>query len=177
MVLQMMAIAGYLFFSAALINLISQIEEGPGTLTYLAVMANLGGACLLFYPALLWMTVTFRPERDAELIYLLNDSAWLQSIGGLFLTWPLWIVLAIAAFAEKGETRYFSRWYGYLCAWTAVLFLPSQLIFFLQTGPFAWNGLFSFYVPFTVLGAWVFTTIYYVMRAGRRGANAISSAD
>lgn len=168
MILQMMGAAAYIFYSGALIKLVSEIEEGPGVLTYITALASVGNACLIFYPATWWMTATFRPERDAQLIYLLNDAAWLQFVGGLFLAWPFFISLALAAFAESGTDRYLSRWYGYLCAWVAVLFLPGQLLFFLKTGPFAWNGLISLYVPLTAFVTWQVATVYFLIRASKR---------
>jgi len=168
MILQELGAAAWVFFSGALVKLVSEAEKEIGVLTWVTAMACIGNACLIFYPSMWWLTATFRPDRDAELIYLLNDAAWLQFVGGLFLAWPFFISLALTAFTENEGDRRFSRWYGYLSVWAAVLFLPGQLLFFLKTGPFAWNGLLGLYVPVAAFATWIGTTTFYMMRAARR---------
>ena len=50
-----------------------------------------------------------------------------------------------------------------MCIWVLLGQLPGQLLFFFKTGPFAWNGLFAFYLPMTVFFVW-FIAAFYVMR-------------
>lgn len=169
MIMQMIASAAFIIFTAALGSIVSRIEGRAGILTTITHLSGLGLALLTFYPAMWWLTATFRPERDAELLYLLNDTAWLQFIGGLFVGWLIFIGPAIAALLDRGETNLLPRWYGYLSAWVAVLFLPGQFLFFIKTGPLAWNGLISFYVVLFAFVIWMATTIYYVRKAGKQG--------
>jgi hypothetical protein len=48
---------------------------------------------------------------------------------------------------------------------TFILFLPDQMLFFFKTGPFAWNGLFAFWVPLTVFCGWFILLAYLVRRS------------
>lgn len=168
-VLMMFSAAPAMVFAGAMATLVSKIEGKSRVLTYTMLISGMGNALLVFYPALWWLAATFRPDRTIELTFLLNDIAWLQFVGGLFIAWPMNVVLAIAAFVETGEKRYLSRWYGYLCAWVCIILLPAQLIFFVKDGPFAWNGFLAFYFPLTVFFVWLICLVYYIRRAGKRG--------
>lgn len=169
MILMMFSAAPAMIFAGAIATLISKIEGSSRVLTYTILIAGFGNALLVFYPALWWLIATYRPERGADFIYLLSDAAWLQFVGGLFIAWPMFFSLAVAAFIEKGEKRYLSRWYGYFCVWASIMLLPAQLIFFVKGGPFAWDGLLAFYIPLSVFFVWWGGMIYYVRRAGKIG--------
>ena len=158
--------AGFIIpFTSTVSILIARVEGGFGVLAATALVSGFAIAVLTFFPALIWLLAAFRPERSPELLYMLNDGAWLIFVGALFITYPFFIVLAIACFAEKGERRVFQRWYGYFNAWIAVSFLPGQLLFFIKTGPFAWDGLLSFYLPFGAFFIWLVPTIRYIWKA------------
>jgi hypothetical protein len=164
MIIVMWGAAVFLPFTAVLARFIAKIEGRPGVLTYSMLMAGFANAMLTFYPPLWWLINAFRPlERTAEQIYLLNDIAWLQFIGGLSLIMPMFIVVAVAAFHDRSENPVFPRWSGYFSLWVFVLFLPDQLLFFFKSGPFAWNGLFAFWIPLTVFCSW-FLVMFYLMR-------------
>jgi hypothetical protein len=54
---------------------------------------------------------------------------------------------------DKAEDVY-PRWLGYFNIWVAVLFLPGSLLYFFKDGPFAWNGLFVWWIPLSVFFGW-----------------------
>ena len=164
MVLVMWGAAVYLPFAAALADMVSRVEGRAGPLTKITLLAGFGNAMLTFYPPLWWLLNAFRPEeRSAELLYLINDAAWLQFIGGLSVAMPVYICVALAAFNDRSEHPVFPRWAGYLSIWVFVLLIPDQLLFFFKTGPFAWNGLLAFWVPLTLFCGW-FLVMFYLMR-------------
>ena len=149
-------------FAAAMCRELSRIEGGAGVLTFTCALGGAGNMALSFYPAVWWLAAAFRPERAPELLMLVNDLSWLQFIGGLsmYLAMPLSLIGAMFLY---GDTKVFPRWAIYLNAWTIVLELPGQLLFFFHSGPFAWNGIFGLYLPITAFTAW-FVVMFYVMR-------------
>lgn len=164
MVVVMWGAAMFIPFTAMLARSISRIEGTPGVLTYSMLLAGYANAMLTFYPPMWWLTIAFRGgERSADIIHLLNDVAWLQFIGGLSLIMPMFVIQAIAAFCDRSQRPVFPRWSAYFSLWVFVLFLPDQMLFFFKSGPFAWNGLFAFWVPLVVFCAW-FLVMFYFMR-------------
>lgn len=48
------------------------------------------------------------------------------------------------------------------------MFELGAIAFIPKTGPFAWNGLFTFWSPLTLFGVWIGTTSWLLLRALRR---------
>jgi len=164
MVIVMWGAATFIPFTATMADYVRRIEGREGPLTRITTMAGYANAMLTFYPPLWWIANTWRSsERSDEMIYLLNDIAWLQFIGGLALIMPMFITVAIVAFSDKSVRPTFPRWSGFASVMTFILFLPDQLLFFFKTGPFAWNGLFAFWVPLSIFCGW-FIMVFYLIR-------------
>lgn len=164
MVIIMWSAALFLPFAATLSDAVSRVEGRTGPMSRMVMLAGYGNAMLTFYPPLWWIANTFRAnERSDELLYLLNDAAWLQFIGGLSLVMPMYAVVAACALGDKSPNPVFPRWLGFFSILTFILVLPDQLLFFFKTGPFAWNGLFSFWVPVTMFAVW-FLVLFAVLR-------------
>jgi hypothetical protein len=164
MVMLMWGAATFVPFTATIADYVARVEGRSGPLTRITTMAGYANAMLTFYPPLLWIANTFRSqERSIDLTYFLNDIAWLQFIGGLSLVMPLFLVVAVVALNDKSAIPVFPRWTAFASILTFVLMMPDQLLFFFKTGPFAWNGLFAFWVPLSVFCGW-FLMIFYLMR-------------
>lgn len=148
---------------ATVAYLIRRVEGLVGPLTMLQIMGAVGMAALTFFPAMWWLIALFRLDRDPGMTLMLNDAAWLQWVGGLTIYYPTVITMAVASFIDKREQPLFPRWFGYLNVWLVIGLLPGQLIFFFKDGPFAWNGLISFYLAFVIFGLW-FPIAFYVLR-------------
>ena len=55
------------------------------------------------------------------------------------------------------------RWLAYFNLWVAFLFVPGGLILFFKTGPFAWNGVFTFWLPLSIFSLW-FIVMFVALR-------------
>ncbi|MFT4561779.1 MAG: hypothetical protein ACI9BW_001521 [Gammaproteobacteria bacterium] len=145
-------------FAAVISMQLNRIEGGPSMLSYVQLACGTCGGALVMIPLMLWAGAAFRPERSPELILLLNDMGWITFL------WPVppfflqVVATGLAILGDQNEQPIFPRWSGFFCLWCAVMFLPGLLLIFFVTGPFAWNGLLTFW-----LGASVFFTWYAVM--------------
>jgi hypothetical protein len=116
-------------------------------LTFLQLITGAATGVLLLLPMLLMAFIAFRPDRNAELTVTLNDLAWL-----LFLT-PIApfmiqnIAIGVAILNDKRQTL--PRWVAYVNFWVAFSFIPDPLAFIFHSGPFAWNGIFIFWLALT----------------------------
>jgi hypothetical protein len=112
----------------------------------------------------LWQAATFRP-RSPEIVQLLNDIAWMLFV--CIASTPILqaLVMGVAVLGDKRARPIFPRWAGYFDFWVALLFLPGSITVFFQDGPFAWNGLLTWYLPLTVFTIWIIANTVLTLRA------------
>lgn len=164
MVLLMFSALVLLPFAAVMSHFIARIEGGASVLTYTFLLGTAGNMALTFYPAIWWLVASFRPDRGAELIQLMNDMGWLQFVGGVSLYFAMPLSVVVAAFCDKSPDPVFPRWSGYANALLAVLVVPDQLLFFFYHGPFAWNGIFGLWLPLTTFSCFFLISFYLVRK-------------
>lgn len=165
MIIVMFAALASVPFSAVIAHFIARIEGGVSVLTYITLLGGAGLMVLTFYPATFWLIAAFRPDRAPDLIYMLNDLSWLQFLGGVSMYDAIPLAMIIASFCDTSPTPAFPRWFGYYNIWTMVVIIPDNLMFFFHSGPFAWNGLFSFWLPTTAFVSWFFVTAHVLRKA------------
>lgn len=162
-------LAGAALYAPLYVAISSEMERMSPHNALLAKCQMVFGMLALPVPleitANLWMVAAFRPERSAETIQLLSDLGWFlfltPVVAGLFQ--PL--TMAVAILNDKSPSPTFPRWMGFLSIWIGILILPGGLLTFFKTGPFAWNGLFVFYLGFSAFFVWFVPTIYFLIRA------------
>ena len=165
-------------FGASIANHVARFEGGRRTLTYAFVMAAFANAMLSFYPPLWLIIASFRSiVRSDELLYLVNDVAWLQFLGGLSLIMPMFIVVAIMAICDTRPQPVFPRWIGFFNILVFVGVIPGQLLFFFYDGPFAWNGLIGIWIPLIFFGLWFLTIFHYLRRAAMLGLEQVTTPE
>jgi membrane protein implicated in regulation of membrane protease activity len=123
---------------------------------------------LLMMPAALFETAAFRPERSPESIQLLFDLSWFIFVFTVSTGVVQSVVIAVAILMDRRREPIFPRWAGYVNIWVAILFLGGSLVPFFKTGPFAWNGLFAFWIPVVVFFAWMVAMVVLIQRAADR---------
>jgi hypothetical protein len=124
-----------------------RMEGRTPILTFLQLISGAAVSICLLFPLLLMTTIAFRPDRNPELTVTLNDVAWLLFITpiGPFIVQN--VSIGIAILNDKRQTL--PRWVGYVNFWIAFSFIPDPLAFFFHSGPFAWRGIFIFWLALT----------------------------
>ncbi|MDB5968355.1 MAG: hypothetical protein JWQ90_805 [Hydrocarboniphaga sp.] len=153
--------------------LMLRIRGNSPALAYTQLGAGCGGIVLLILPTLIWEITAFRPDRDPQLTLLLNDMGWIMIIVPFTLATVQCLALAAAILLDKAETPVFPRWSGYFNVWIALLFVPGAVAVFFKTGPFAWNGIFPWWIPFASFGTWFVVMFAVLHRILRRQSLAV----
>jgi hypothetical protein len=166
--LVMLACAPMVPFYAALGILIARIERQSPVLAVSQIALGLANVLLFYIPTILWQTAAFRPERDPAVTQALNDAAWLAIMWPFALAAMQNIVVAAAVLSDQARVPVLPRWFGYLNVWTAISLATGAAIPFLKSGPFAWDGLFGFWLPTVCYLAWIATTSALMIRAFRQ---------
>lgn len=109
----------------------------------------------LFLCGIFFAVAVFRPDRAPEDILLLSDLGW------LFLVMPTpgflvgLVAFGLAILGDTSPCRVFPRWVGYFNLWVGVIAVGGVMIPLFKTGPFAWDGLFAYWLPLAAFGIWM----------------------
>ena len=132
---------------------------------YLAVLsvAALPG-CL--FCGLMFALAAFRPDRDPQIVALLYDMGLLSFVGSLGCFCTQYLVFAVAIFLDKRGI--FPKWLGYMSIWGFVTELVAAPIWIFRSGPYAWDGLISFYLGTVIFVVWEICLVVCLFKAIKR---------
>ena len=115
------------------------------------------------YPVGIWMATAFRSDdRPIDITRALNDLGWVLFVLVIWSVWVQMLAIAAAVLMDHRPEPILPRWVGYLSLWVAVIIIPAGLILFFKTGPWAWNGLVGFWIPFFALVTWILAMTWTV---------------
>jgi hypothetical protein len=135
--------------------ILSMTEFGLGMLFVLEFLY------LLFF----WQTATFRADRDPKLVELLNDMAWIPFVGLTGTAAAQVAAFGVAILVDRRPIPVFPRWLGYCNLWVALIFCAGTFNVFFKTGPLAWNGVLSWWLPVLVFAVWLVIVTFYLQKA------------
>lgn len=171
----MFAPAFYLMFFSA-ISLQMRRMEGPDNqaLSLVQIVGATLAVAAFFFGAMLFTIAAFRPERSPEITQMLNDFGWIMFVTPVAPAMPQTLGIGFAILGDKSPTPIMPRWMGYATIWLAIIFMPGALAMMFKTGPFAWDGILAFWIPFSVFGLWIFVMVYLMLKSlkGQAAAKA-----
>lgn len=150
-------------WAALIATQMRRIQGCSREMVYTQLTAGAAGSVFFTIPSMIWMAASFRPERDPQLTLLLNDLGWCFFVPPVTLAMVQVVALGVGILADRSAKPVFPRWLGYYNLWLALIFSPGVLISMFKTGPFAWNGLLTFWIPATAFFTW-FIVMFFMMR-------------
>jgi len=172
-VLGLVCISLYLPWSAQISAHMARIEQHTRTLTYTQLI---GGALTVFvvsFAILCWSIATFRPERPPAIQQMLTDFGWLSLETQWALTTVQMWAMAFIGLADRSASPLWPKWVCWLSIWCGLSFAPASLTQYLKTGPFAWDGMLSFYIPYAAWLVWCLVISVYMIRDVRQRLAAL----
>jgi hypothetical protein len=156
-------------FISPWVALISQhlrrIEGVSRLMTYTQLSSGSVGILFFNIPAVLFLITAFRPDRSPELTYLMNDASWIVTV----MVWPPAFMqnlsIGVAIMRDKSANPIFPRWLAFFQFWVCLLFVPGSFVPFFKSGPFAWNGLLSFWVAGSAFTLWFIVMLVMLLKA------------
>lgn len=124
----------------------------------------------LVLPPLFWGVAAFNAGRSPEITSLMHELGMLT----LTTTDQFYIFGMIGAgyvslcIRNHDALSPFPRWMGYFTLWAAVAFEVGAFAFIPKSGPFAWNGVVVFWMPFVVYGSWITVLCVMLLKALNR---------
>jgi len=153
-----------------------QIRRIEGERPVWGPLAQVSGgltSIFLVLPPLLWGAAAFSPDRPAEITKAIHEVSVLTLVCTDQYFIFLWISLCVACLLPKNVPYSpFPRWFGYFNIWLTLMFEAGVFGFYFKSGPFSWNGLFPFWLPFGLFGVWIPLTAYLLIKACRLQAKA-----
>ena len=154
-------------FNALIAGLIARIETRDGGMPLLAI-ASFGGGMgnimfffMVFFP---WAGIFYRPDTDPAVAIVINDIVWSIIVMGFSAPALQMVCIAIAGLQDKSTDPVFPRWYCFFMLWIAIGTSTGCLAIFFFEGPFARDGLISFWIPAGAFCVWMISLCYFMLK-------------
>lgn len=154
----------YMPWSAVLAARLARLEGGMPALAFLQLIGGALTVMVVSMSELFWIVAAFRPGQDPNLTQLLHDLGWL-TIDQLYActTWQM-VAAAVVGLCDRSDRPMLPRWACYYAIWAGLTFLPASLTAYLKVGPFAWNGVLSYYFPYFAWLSWFTIFSFFLIR-------------
>lgn len=148
--------AAFMLPLAAVIGIqIRRVEKGR----IWSLLTIAGGSMMsifLVLPPVFWGVAAFTPTRATEVTALMHELAMLTLVTTDQYFIFMWVAIAVVCFTPTTVKHSpFPRWFGWVTAWTALMFELGAIAFVPRSGVFSWNGLLVFWSPLFLFGLWI----------------------
>lgn len=159
------------FFMVIVVQM-KRMATQSGVFAFCYLTALVSGATTFALSNIFFLVAAFRPDRDPELVMLLNDLAWIVLVAPVGMVLAQFVLLALAVYFDDGPDPVFDRWVGHYALATGVAMIPAAGAAVFQTGPLAWNGVLSFWLRNGAFAVFVVVMFFVLRRTIMRQARA-----
>jgi uncharacterized membrane protein len=162
------------FFTVIVVQMKRMLTQSHA-LAYAYLTAVVSGATIFALADIFYLVAAFRPDRDPELVQLLNDLAWITLVApvGMLVAQNLLLGAAIYFDTPRGATHspVFPRWVGHFAVVTGLAMAPAAAAAVVRTGPLAWDGAVSFWLRVIAFVSFVVVMFFVLRRTLQREAS------
>ena len=161
----MVGAAFYMAWGCAVSRLMQRIEGPNGMLSSLEMMGATITCAPLIVACGIWLTASIEaPQLTPQIVHMMYWLGWMIIDLAYMVTSFQIFAVSIVFLRDKRTKPLMPAW---VCWWgfvTFAAFFPVSLVPFLKTGPFAFQGMFNFWIAFFTWYIWVTAASYYVIR-------------
>ena len=156
-------------FSVVVAVQMARLEKGTPVWSILQFAGGILMSIFLVLPPIFWGIAAYSPERAPQVTALIHEIAMLTLVTtDQFYIFQM-VAMAYVSLTQTADAQSpFPRWIGFFTIWSALIFEVGAIAFIPKTGPFSWNGLFVFWFPLVIFGAWVMTISVSMLQALKR---------
>jgi hypothetical protein len=129
---------------------------------YSIMVGSMTGAIVgMLFPMFCFGLGAFRSGYSASTLAMLYDFGYLAYIGSLGCFCIMWMAFGLAIILDKNNVL--PKWLGYYTVWQYVTELMAAPVWIAKAGPFAWNGMMTFWFAMVIYVPWqiiVYVCIY-----------------
>ncbi|BBZ59509.1 hypothetical protein MMON_08100 [Mycolicibacterium monacense] len=137
-------------------------------LSYSLLACSAGPPTLFLVANMFWLLGAFRPERAPELTQLFNDLAWITFTILVPYLIAQCLLLALAIYWDHQAQPVFKPWVAHFNLLVAAALAPAAFTALAWTGPFAWDGVLSFWLKNVAIALWIVVMGLVVAQTIRR---------
>jgi hypothetical protein len=156
------------FWAVVAMQMLRQ-ERGRPIWTSLTLVSGALVSIFLVLPPIFFGTAAFTPTRAPEVTAIMHELGVLTLVTtDQYFVFAFVAVVVLCFLPRQAEHSPFPRWFGYFTIWFTFVAEAGAIAYNLRTGPFAWNGLLAFWIPFGVFGPWLAIFVFLLIRALNR---------
>lgn len=143
-------------FAAAISVQLKRIEGRHAPMAMTQIASASGTVIAIMIAAYAWLALAYRPDSmNPEAAQMFNDFAWLMFVGAFGPALMQNFAIALCILSDKSAQPIYPRWVAYANMYLCITFLPGAILPFVKTGPFAWDGIFGFWIVAVGFFAWI----------------------
>ncbi|MGU3501074.1 hypothetical protein [Mycobacterium sp. C31M] len=147
--------------NAVYLSQIKRMSVSP-VLRYSMMVGSMTGAIVgMLFPMFCFGLGAYRSGYEPEILAMLYDFGYLAYIGSLGCFCVMWMAFGLAIILDRNGVL--PKWLGYYTVWQYVTELMAAPVWISKSGPFAWNGLMTFWFAMVLYVSWqiiVYVCIY-----------------
>jgi hypothetical protein len=159
---------GFLPFYGLITVQMKRMAHNTEVFAYAFLGTATSAATLMSLTILFFQVLAFRPDRDPAMVQLANDLAWLSFTVPVSFLMAQAGALALGIYLDRQRRPIYPRWVAHFNVLAILLLAPAVFASTDLRGPFAWNGIWSFWVRIATFSAWTLVMFFVAMRAMNR---------
>lgn len=152
--------------NAVYLSQVKRMSVSP-VFRYSMMVGSMTGAIVgMLFPMFCFGLGAFRSGYAPSTLEMLYDFGYLAYIGSLGCFCVMWMAFALAILLDQNNIL--PKWLGYYTIWQYVTELMAAPVWISKSGPFAWNGLMTFWFAMVLYVSWQFIVYICIYRAIKR---------